>query len=335
MRQLCSSAGANVGGMTVDKAFIEMLEEIVMGCVMRKIKLDYPQSYLELLNSFEFLKRAVNSDLGGKVTLNIPYDVIDSVCKNQTSQSFEFLLKSSDYRGRVMIENKKLKIDTEVLKSLFKKPIDEMVDLMKLCFKKCEPERVPIILVVGGFSECPLLREAIKSEFPRKHVKFPSDSSLAVLKGAILFGHQPSFITSRVVRYTYGVEVSKDYDPRMHTSDRRVIVDDEALCRGVFDPFVLAETSVMIGTAITEEYTTTEKFQKEHYLPIYISTSKNPRYTDDDESSFLGTVIVPIKNPTESYRDVKVHFYFGFTELEIEAIDVESNEKCEVKFDLL
>lgn len=335
MRQLCSSAGLNVGGMTVDKAFIEMLEEILMGCVVRKIKSEYPKSYLELLNNFELLKRSVTSDLAGKLAVNVPFDVIDGVCKNQTGHTFDFLLKSSEYQGRVLIDNNRLMIDSHVLKSFFKSTIDEIINLMKQCFKKCEPERVPIILVVGGFSECPILREAIKSEFPRKRVHFPADSSLAVLKGAILFGHEPSFITSRIVRYTYGVEVSKDYDPRMHTPDRRVIVDGEALCRGVFDAFMKAETSVSVGTAITEIYTTTEKFQKEHYLPIYISTSKNPRYTDDDESSFLGTVKVPIKNPTEHDRDVKVNFYFGFTELEIEAVDVDSNEKCEVKFDLL
>jgi hypothetical protein len=49
----------------------------------------------------------------------------------------------------------------------------------------------------------------------------------------------------------------------------------------------------------------------------------------------LQNSVKKIPNPSEKYRDVKVNFYFGFTELEVEAIDLETNEKCEVKFDLL
>ncbi|XP_052060702.1 heat shock 70 kDa protein 12A-like [Mytilus californianus] len=335
MKQLCSSTGGIFGGMSVDEEYIEMLENIIMGAVMRKVKSDYPQSYLEMLSSFEYLKQSIDSSLSGQIAVNIPYEVISSLCKSQAGETFESLLESSEYSGRVSLEKGKLKIDAGLLRSFFNKPILEMITLMKECFKKCEPERVRIILVVGGFSQCPFLREALKTAFPRKLIKFPHEPNLAVLKGAVLFGHEPSFIASRVVRYTYGVEVSKDYDPRLHSSDRRVIVDGEALCRGVFDTFMAAETSVPIGTAITETYTTTEKCQKSHYLPIYISSSKNPRYTDDDESSYLGTIKVPIPNPSEMYRDVKVNFYFGFTELEVEAVDVETNEKCEVKFDLL
>ena len=335
MKQLCSSSGGNFGGMTVDEAYINMFEEILIGPVMRKLKSDHPHSYLELISSFEYLKGSIDSAKFGNVSLNIPYDVINKLCKHHAGQTFVALLNASDYHGLVTLESGKLKIQAELVKALFNEPIKRMVSLMKDSFKKCEPERISVILLVGGFSQCPLLQETVKSEFPRKRIHFSVEPSLAVLKGAVMFGHQPTFITSRVVRYTYGVEVSKDYDPRLHSSEKRVIVDGETLCRGVFDSFMNAETSVSIGTAISETYTTTEKFQKAHYLPVYISTSKNPQYTDDDDSSYLGTISVPIPNPSEKYRDVKVNFYFGFTELEVEAIDVETNEKCEVKFDLL
>jgi hypothetical protein len=34
MKQLCSSSGGNFGGMTVDEAYINMFEEILIGPVM-------------------------------------------------------------------------------------------------------------------------------------------------------------------------------------------------------------------------------------------------------------------------------------------------------------
>jgi activator of 2-hydroxyglutaryl-CoA dehydratase len=46
--------------------------------------------------------------------------------------------------------------------------------------------------MVGGFSECELVQDAIRDKI-RSSITLiiPEEAGLAVLKGAVLFGHQP------------------------------------------------------------------------------------------------------------------------------------------------
>lgn len=47
-----------------------------------------------------------------------------------------------------------------------------------------------ILVLVGGFAESPMLQAAITNAFKdKKKVIVPRDAGLAVLKGAVLFGH--------------------------------------------------------------------------------------------------------------------------------------------------
>jgi hypothetical protein len=43
--------------------------------------------------------------------------------------------------------------------------------------------------MVGGFSESTILQEHIKKGFPDKNLFIPKEAGLAVLKGAVIFGH--------------------------------------------------------------------------------------------------------------------------------------------------
>jgi hypothetical protein len=54
--------------------------------------------------------------------------------------------------------------------------------------------------MVGGFSECSLIQEAVQEAFPDKRIIIPEDAGMSVLKGAVLFGHRPDFIRSRVMK---------------------------------------------------------------------------------------------------------------------------------------
>lgn len=66
---------------------------------------------------------------------------------------------------------------------------------------------VSSIIRVGEFAESPMLQAAITNAFKdkKKKVIVPRDAGLAVLKGAVLFGHQPKTISARVCKYTYGI----------------------------------------------------------------------------------------------------------------------------------
>jgi hypothetical protein len=44
----------------------------------------------------------------------------------------------------------------------------------------------------------------------------PDDCSLAVLKGAVLFGHDPKAITSRISKFTYGIVINQIFKEGFH-----------------------------------------------------------------------------------------------------------------------
>ena len=72
-------------------------------------------------------------------------------------------------------------------------------------FLQTAVKRINIIVMVGGFSESRCLQREISRAFPAKKLVIPSDPGMAVVKGAVIYGHDPKAIVSRISRYTYGV----------------------------------------------------------------------------------------------------------------------------------
>jgi hypothetical protein len=52
--------------------------------------------------------------------------------------------------------------------------------------------------MVGGLSESEYVQKSMQTAFPDINVLIPEDPELAVMKGAVLFGFNPSVITARV-----------------------------------------------------------------------------------------------------------------------------------------
>ena len=78
------------------------------------------------------------------------------------------------------------------------------------------------IVLVGGYAESKLLQDCIKSKFSSKTVIIPNQPGLAVLKGAVIFGHDPSIIAERICRYTYGIGCSLPFDDKFHEESNQV-----------------------------------------------------------------------------------------------------------------
>jgi hypothetical protein len=84
--------------------------------------------------------------------------------------------------------------------------------------------------------------------FPPKSLHFPSiatngivtltfeDAGMSVLKGAVLFGHRPDFIRSRVMKCSYGVKTNIPFDKRRHDVKQKVLMDGEEKCDNIFSP---------------------------------------------------------------------------------------------------
>ena len=106
---------------------------------------------------------------------------------------------------------------------MFKRASQRIIELISGVLKKMKGSNRKMIVLVDGFSGCKIIQDNIKSFYPNHSVIVPEDAELAVLKGAVLFGHKPDYIAARIARYTYGVKTMKNFNPDIHEPGRCVV----------------------------------------------------------------------------------------------------------------
>lgn len=103
------------------------------------------------------------------------------------------------------------------MQNLFKPVVKGIVKHIRELLEKDKLHDIDYFFCVGGFSESPILQDAIYDNFGNgATVLVPAEASLAVLKGAVHFGHEPDAISSRVSARTYGVETMSTFIPIIH-----------------------------------------------------------------------------------------------------------------------
>lgn len=203
LSELNCASGDAVGGTNVDKLFFELLNDIFGDDVVERFQNKSPSDWQELLRSFEVKKRCIGrkgqieqqekwitfSNLGGLFHEH-------TMSNSQTSLSKR--LQEMKMKKKIKCANPKLRIDkTTLTEKVFTGPIKDIVNHLIDLFKEEDVKDIEIILIVGGFSECPLLQNEIKISFPNKRIVNPREGSIAVMKGAVLFGHSAEIIARK------------------------------------------------------------------------------------------------------------------------------------------
>ena len=319
----------------MDNAFFQTFVKILGGPVMNILQKKYTSSYMDLFREFEAIKRTIKPNTSDKVNFTIPYVVLDQICKEHLEEDFPKTLAASTLSSKLSLLGDKIRFDADFMKSLYKTTLDNIINLVKDVMRKESANGVNIFLLVGGFSESSMVQEAVKKAFPSQRVIVPEDSGLSVLKGAVLFGHKPDFISSRISRFTYGVKVADKYDPEKHSERECVMIGNVPRCNNVFSSFMRADTSVLAGQKLLKIYNTSTPFQTEMGLRVFVTPCEDPTYIDDDGCSLLGKLDVTVPNPSIDEHQLAVEFYFGNTELSVTAVEIPSMTPCKAVFKLM
>ena len=335
MKELCSASGGDCGGTSVDNAFYQIFVKLVGAPLLNEMKREEPEAYLDIFREFEAVKRIVSTEKNDKVKMTIPRGTLDQMCKKHLKEDFEALVQSSPYHDNMILRYDKMRIDTNLIVDIFKQASERIIELISDVLKKLKGSNLKMIVLVGGFSGCKIIQESIKSFFPNYRVIVPEDVELAVLKGAVLFGHKPDYIVARIARYTYGVEVMMDFNPDIHEPGRCVVKNGKKRCKHIFDIYIKTGSVVEMGAKITRIIETGEPFQSIALFPIFQSTIECPEYTDVEDCTELGTLTVDIQDPSEENRYFRVDMIFGNTELKVTAFDEKSGVECATVLDLI
>ncbi|OWF52545.1 heat shock 70 kDa protein 12A-like [Mizuhopecten yessoensis] len=336
LKELYKASGGACGGTAVDSKFVQSaFIKVVGNPVMTDLAEQFPGSYLDLYREFETVKRTVTPTKEGKVNLTIPIVAINTVMED-SGETFKDALAKSTMSDKVLLLGDKLRIDAKMMKEVFfGEVIKEIVKHLEDILKRRETNGVSILLLVGGFSESPMVQAAIRKAFPDKRVIIPDEAGLSVLKGAVIYGHTPETITSRIIRYSYGARIVPDFNPRKHRNDKKCRIADTDRCLDVFSSFMKAGTSVPLHHKEISGYSTTTPCQTSMMLKIYHSPEESPEYTDDDDCEPLGEMEIEVPDPSNEERSLIVLYEFGDTELKVTAVEEKSKKPCRAEFKLL
>jgi molecular chaperone DnaK (HSP70) len=310
------------------------MENVVGFPLIKMLKEKDPSSYLDLIRKFEGMKRKIDIGSTGKVNMSIPYSTINSLCQDVKCQPLETIIKKSSYSDQITIRGDKIRIDADLMKSVFYATIEKITVLVQEMFSEIYPLQVPFILLVGGLAECKMIHASLKQAFPTKKIIVPQEPGISVLKGAVLFGHVPDFIACRVMRYSYGTDSYVDFDTDEYVTWRKEILEGKTVCK-IFQQIIGQNTPALIDTKIEHDYKTIDSYQRYMTINIFACEKEYPKYVDEVGCTKIGQVEVNIPSPSVDQRNVAVNYIFGKTEISIMAEELKTGSKYNAKIKLI
>ena len=122
------------------------------------------------------------------------------ICEELHGKDLKSVIASSSYGNEITMIRGNMRFKADLLIKLFTSTIDSIITLMKntLSNKSLNGAYVSNILMVGGFSQCSMMQEAVYKAFPNNQIIIPEEPGFSVLKGAVLFGHRPDYSRSEL-----------------------------------------------------------------------------------------------------------------------------------------
>jgi len=332
LQELHPPTGGPWGGKSVDQSYYKFLEDLVGPDVWESFKANHLNDKLDMERSFETKKRNIKKS---ETVLKVGGGLLTTYENKHHIPLAQTIKPGSKFHGSVTITLDKLKVNNEILMEFFTKPLDAIVAHIKKLLSERKLRGIETLIMVGGFSDSPVTLETIKKSFPDLQVIRPPDAGLAVLKGAVLFGHSPSVICERSSPSTYGICTSIPWKGGIHPKRCFYVQNGAEVCTDVFQVMVCRGQPITMGKSVakhmckpaheTDDFATVE---------IYTSNHENPMYVFEPYGRHLGDIKVKVPQNLEQ-RFIEVTMHFGSTELRVSAEVIGTNHKAQVKFDFL
>lgn len=181
------------GGTKVDEAFYQMIIKIVGASCFLKFKDEFKADNLDIQREFEIKKKKVKPESNSKILFKLPFS-LQSTFEKETGEKLKEVIQQMQYARKMTLQTDNLRMEADLFKEFFREPVNMLVEHLQQLMTEDNLSDVSTLLMVGGFSESPIMQDAIMKAFPDKKVIVPEDAGLAVLKGAVLFGYQSNSV---------------------------------------------------------------------------------------------------------------------------------------------
>ncbi|ETO05150.1 hypothetical protein RFI_32245, partial [Reticulomyxa filosa] len=302
---------------------------------MKEFQATHPIHYLQLLENIEKSKQRFfnNKKTTGVYRIEIPYE-FDQFMQDNIPSNLEELVSNFKYleESGHEYDQEYLSLSCKLWMKLFDKRIDPIIKQMDEMLKRNEKilsGKLKYICLVGGFSQSPYLQHKLKQHYESRYKFVMSKRPVfSVVEGAAQLARIPSFISSRIVKYTYGagvgwpieyarsLKISED-----HISKHKLIRDitNQEYVDNCFNVFVNKDEEVKVGQVdyCNIYYVLNIKcYEKTIFITIYRSEEIDPRVITGCER--LGCIKIPYPEDFDAVKDsIYVRFYFGETMIRV------------------
>ncbi|RWS04957.1 heat shock 70 kDa protein 12A-like protein [Dinothrombium tinctorium] len=358
LKELHKATGGAFGSVGVDAEFEKLLENIFGVDFMDHFKTKLTSGFVDLMTAFEARKRSATTTQTTPSNISLPFSFINSYKKFKGNSIENAVKKYASDEITYCSNLGMLRLQPSLIQKLFQPITREIVQHIQSIILHPHAQGVSYLFLVGGFADSQILQQAIRKAFSQLvKVIIPQGVSLAILRGAVLFGLDPNIINVRRSRMTYGIGVLNRFDYEKHPLSKKIVRDSIEWCGDIFDKFVLVDQSIAMGDVVTRSYTPAKDGQRYTVLHIYCSDRDDVTFITDESVQRCGTLVLDLDsdsnnslrrsessasssvpaadNVQNQRRVIQTKMIFGDTEIKVMAIDMSSGKTVRAEVDFL
>lgn len=339
LEELHRGTGGACGATGVDEQFELLLKKIFGKDFIGQFKKKRPAGWVDLMIAFEAKKRTASRNKTSPLNISLPYSFIDYHKKHKGSSVESAVKKFGDANVKWSSQGM-LRIAPGTMKQLFDPVLNRIIEHVENLTSREKLKDLHFLFLVGGFAESPLLQSAIREVFDSKmKVIIPQEVGLTILRGAVLFGMDPTVVRVRRAAMTYGVGVLNRFIVGTHPRNKLVKKSGVDWCTDVFDKFVTCDQPVKLGESVTRRYASTKPGKASTVITIYSTEAENVNFVTDDGVKKCGQLVLEIPqiddcDPNKP-RELKASMIFGDTEIRVTAVDSLSGNEAKASINFL
>ena len=336
LKELYKASGGAWGAIGVDTEFEHLLVKIFGIDFVVSFKNTKPAGWVDLMIAFEAKKRTASPSKSTPLNISLPFSFIEHYNRLK-AQTVEMAIKRFGNKDIKWSSQGMLRLSPSAMHALFEPVMKDIVRHVTELLRKPELDLVKFMFLVGGFAESPLLQNEIRKAFsPVLRVIIPQDCGLTILKGAVMFGLDPTVVRVRRSALTYGVGVLNKFIQGKHPEEKRIKKDGVEWCTDVFDTFVTSDQSIALGEKVSRTYTPAKSYQTSTVIGIYCSEKEHVLFTSDPGVRRCGELYLEMPDTTGGKnRELEATMHFGDTEIKCEAMDHTSGKVAKAVIDFL
>ncbi|KAL1927813.1 hypothetical protein VTP01DRAFT_3634 [Rhizomucor pusillus] len=237
-KETTKGTGKSCGSTFVDRRMRKLLRS-----KLKRVVDNIPQQALEAM--MEHFVDIMKPSFDGQDSLYLPVPMSLGL-KEHTDPSIE-------------LDDGVLRFSAEDLKERVFEPVVKDV-LQLLHEQRAQTHNLKAIFTVGGFGASQYLHQRILEEFGPLGIKViaPYRPELAVARGAVLFGKNPTMVATRVPRYWYGIGITNTFVEGVDPEEYKIIKPDGSVrCDHRFSTYVRRGVPLAVDSCVTKTYSAT------------------------------------------------------------------------------